>query len=187
MTNKTLQEAVDNAASGDTIEIRGNGPFVLPALELSRPLTLRSGLGFRPLLQLRPEDAQARKSLVHAQAPLVLAGLTMRNDTTQPGDVWPAGVIDANQGLQASHCTFLLNGIGVAVHSTGKSLRLAHCTILSTTHALGWIIVAPGMAHYWKMRCDLFSVRFQKFVQGLEQPAQRFTGGTLLGEEKIDK
>ena len=48
-------------------------------------------------------------------------------------------------------------------------------------------IVAPGMAHYWKMRRDLFSTRFQKFVGSLDQPAQRFTVGTLLGEEKIDK
>jgi hypothetical protein len=47
-------------------------------------------------------------------------------------------------------------------------------------------IVAPGMAHYWEMRRDLFSTRFQKFVQGLERPTQRFTVGTLLAEEKID-
>jgi hypothetical protein len=46
-------------------------------------------------------------------------------------------------------------------------------------------IVAPGMAHYWKLRSDLFSHRFQKFVASLEEPAKRFTVGKLL-DEKMD-
>jgi hypothetical protein len=48
-------------------------------------------------------------------------------------------------------------------------------------------IASPGMGRYWKMRHDLFSTRFQKFVQSLDRPAERFTVGTLLGQEKIDK
>ena len=48
-------------------------------------------------------------------------------------------------------------------------------------------VAAPGMVHYWKIRRELFSERFQKFVESLEPPANRFTVGTLLGEEKIDK
>lgn len=47
-------------------------------------------------------------------------------------------------------------------------------------------IVAPGMAHYWELRSDLFSARFRKFVASLEQPAKRFTVGKLL-DEKIAK
>jgi len=47
-------------------------------------------------------------------------------------------------------------------------------------------IASPGMGHYWKMRQDLFSARFQKFVQNLDRPADRFTVGTLLGQEKTD-
>ena len=47
-------------------------------------------------------------------------------------------------------------------------------------------IVAPGMAHYWHLRRDLFSQRFQKFVQSLEQPEKHFTVGRLL-DEKIEK
>jgi len=47
-------------------------------------------------------------------------------------------------------------------------------------------IVAPGMAHYWQLRRDLFSERFQKFVQTLEEPEKHFTVGRLL-DEKIDK
>jgi hypothetical protein len=45
-------------------------------------------------------------------------------------------------------------------------------------------IVSPGMHRYWEMRCDLFSHRFQKFVATLEEPAKRFTVGTLLDSER---
>ena len=47
-------------------------------------------------------------------------------------------------------------------------------------------IASHGMAHYWKIRRELFSERFQEFVESLEPPAKRFTVGTLLGQEKID-
>jgi hypothetical protein len=46
-------------------------------------------------------------------------------------------------------------------------------------------VASPGMAHYWKIRRELFSKRFQEFVESLEPPAKRFTVGTLLGQEKI--
>jgi hypothetical protein len=44
-------------------------------------------------------------------------------------------------------------------------------------------IPADGMAHYWKLRHDLFSKRFQQFVQGLERPEKLFTVGSLLDQE----
>ena len=40
-------------------------------------------------------------------------------------------------------------------------------------------IAAPGVAHYWKLRHELFSKRFQQFVQKLEPPMQHFTVGSL--------
>lgn len=44
-------------------------------------------------------------------------------------------------------------------------------------------IGSPGMDHYWKLRPDLFSVRFREFIQKLERPAERRTVANLLGEE----
>ncbi|MEP7015432.1 MAG: hypothetical protein ABI925_08335 [Verrucomicrobiota bacterium] len=44
-------------------------------------------------------------------------------------------------------------------------------------------IASPGMEHYWKLRQDLFSPRFQQFVLALDRPAERRTVGNLLGEE----
>lgn len=44
-------------------------------------------------------------------------------------------------------------------------------------------IAADGIARYWKLRHELFSKRFQQFVQGLERPAKLFTVGSLLPPE----
>jgi len=44
-------------------------------------------------------------------------------------------------------------------------------------------IVAPGIAHYWKLRPEVFSVRFRNFVDALEPPADQRTVGTLFGGE----
>jgi hypothetical protein len=41
-------------------------------------------------------------------------------------------------------------------------------------------LAAPGMAHYWELRPELFSKRFQQFVHSLERPAKHFTVGSLL-------
>jgi hypothetical protein len=44
-------------------------------------------------------------------------------------------------------------------------------------------IASPGIEHYWKLRHDLFSARFQQFIHALDLPAERRTVGNLLGEE----
>jgi hypothetical protein len=45
-------------------------------------------------------------------------------------------------------------------------------------------IASPGIAHYWSVRHDLFSARFQQFVASLEPPETRRTVANLLGQEK---
>jgi hypothetical protein len=45
-------------------------------------------------------------------------------------------------------------------------------------------VAAPGIAHYWKLRPEVFSERFRKFVDALEPPAKQRTVGTLFGEEQ---
>ena len=44
-------------------------------------------------------------------------------------------------------------------------------------------VAAPGIAHYWKLRPEVFSERFRKFVDALEPPTKQRTVGTLLGQE----
>ena len=43
-------------------------------------------------------------------------------------------------------------------------------------------VVAPGMAHYWKLRPEVFSERFRNFVNSLEPPTDQRTVGTLFKE-----
>src|SRR5881275_1185039 len=45
-------------------------------------------------------------------------------------------------------------------------------------------VAAPGMAHYWKLRPEVFSERFRNFVNALEPPPEQRTVGTLLAEEQ---
>ena len=44
--------------------------------------------------------------------------------------------------------------------------------------------VAPGIAHYLKLRPEVFSERFRNFVDSLEPPTDQRTVGTLFGEER---
>ncbi len=44
-------------------------------------------------------------------------------------------------------------------------------------------VAAPGIAHYWKLRPEVFSARFRKFVNALEPPTEHYTVGNLAGEE----
>ena len=45
-------------------------------------------------------------------------------------------------------------------------------------------VAAPGIAHYWKLRPEVFSERFRKFVDALEPPAEQRTVGTLVEQEQ---
>lgn len=78
----SLEAAVANAPAGGTIEIRGDGPFLLPAsgIHLTRPMTIRAGDGYVPVLQ---QEADARpgerrsKFLLHVLGPVTLEGLVL--------------------------------------------------------------------------------------------------------------
>ncbi|MDB6147901.1 MAG: hypothetical protein JWO45_1565 [Spartobacteria bacterium] len=45
-------------------------------------------------------------------------------------------------------------------------------------------VASPGIDHYWRLRRNLFSKRFQNFVDVLDRPAERRTVANLLGQEK---
>ena len=45
-------------------------------------------------------------------------------------------------------------------------------------------VIAPGMAHYWRLRPEVFSERFRKFVNALEPPAEQRTVGNLFERER---
>src|SRR5438128_10169395 len=44
-------------------------------------------------------------------------------------------------------------------------------------------VAAPGIAHYWNLRPEVFSERFRKFVNVLEPPTEQRTVGNLFEQE----
>src|SRR5262249_54029103 len=73
----SLAEAVLGASDGDTIEVRGNGPFVTQPVDLgNQALTIRAGTGYRPVIKGDASGAAWDRSyLLRSQRPLVLEGL----------------------------------------------------------------------------------------------------------------
>ena len=45
-------------------------------------------------------------------------------------------------------------------------------------------VAAPGIAHYWNLRPEVFSERFRKFVNALEPPIEQRTVGNLFEQER---
>ena len=44
-------------------------------------------------------------------------------------------------------------------------------------------LASPGLEHYWTLRHDLFSERFQRFVNQMAKPDDPMTVANLLGTE----
>jgi len=74
----TLAEAVLNSDPGNTIEIRGNGPFVTEPIKINRPLVIRAADGYRPIIRLEPKLVETPRPLIDSDAALVLEGLELQ-------------------------------------------------------------------------------------------------------------
>jgi sugar lactone lactonase YvrE len=134
----TLAEAAGAAGPGDTIEIRGDGPFLTPPLFLKGvPLTIRAGAGFRPVIRLNAEGVQANVSLVRTNAPLALEGLELQRTGQAP---WrspspiPYPVITVEQSpLYVANCRFVTKETGMALAMHRSALcQLRNCEFIST-------------------------------------------------------
>src|SRR5262249_54756094 len=76
----SLAEAVSKSIDGVTIEIRGNGPFVVRPIQLTSRLIIRAGDGFHPVIRLEDIDGQRTAFFLTARAPLALEGLEFHGD-----------------------------------------------------------------------------------------------------------
>jgi hypothetical protein len=122
----TLAEAVQSANDGDTIEVRGNGPFVCQLIEISvRALTIRAAEGFRPRL-LFAENLQT-------SAPLVLEGLELQ----RVGQKEPKGFEESlvlawgSPSLHIANCRFREHLDLPCVRSNAPNCVLRNCEFLS--------------------------------------------------------
>ena len=104
----TLAEALAGSSPGDTIEIRGNGPFVTRPVVLDRALTIRAAIGFRPVLALDPEQNKTALVFLRSHAPLILEGLEIRRIGPNTTGQWQA-IIQSQDKLSLVNCRLLVD------------------------------------------------------------------------------
>jgi hypothetical protein len=105
-TFNTLADAVQGASDGDTIEIRGNGPFVAESVSSNSALTIRAGEGFRPVIKLTTKAAQSHLPLFKTRGRLVLEGL----DLFRPKGLNPGNLVESQGFVAAANCRFHVEG-----------------------------------------------------------------------------
>jgi Protein kinase domain len=149
----TLAEAVVPASNGDTIEIRGNGPFVSQPVNIQGAvLTIRAGAGSRPVIKLSPETVQSELALITTNAALVLEGLELHRAPRKDRAVhlavrtWQAPVWAANCRFRAGvyadwadvcafhNCEFLNQQIAGVWRRRGPGARDTFDNCLIVTH-----------------------------------------------------
>jgi tRNA A-37 threonylcarbamoyl transferase component Bud32 len=137
----TLAEAVAAAASGDAIEVRGNGPMIRePIIVTGKALTIRAAPGRPPVLEFSPVSlGQGFEKYVRLQtdAPLRLEGLEIRR------------VGGTGEKVQRAEW---------AVVCRKAQVRMANCRFVITTQ--------PGTTALWADRSALCEVRNCEFVLG---------------------
>ncbi|HEY7422645.1 MAG TPA: hypothetical protein VH682_00160, partial [Gemmataceae bacterium] len=155
----TLAEAVLCASDGDTIEVRGNGPFVTEPITIGNgALTIRAGDRYRPVIKSTTRgDA---RNLLQSQGQLVLEGLELHGTGvgctivhTEPGPLHVANcrfVLRGSASLSRSfgtvrNCEFVSASNAYTVHvyahlSNGGTMRFENNVISSPNgHALGLV------------------------------------------------
>jgi WD40 repeat protein len=111
-----LPEAVAAAESGDTIELRGNGPFVVPPVNLGRrALTVRAGAGAWPVLRMTPQGVASGAGLFETSGPLVLEGLEVQVvglDRWHPDSPTPMAFFAHHAPVRLDNCRVLVHPHG---------------------------------------------------------------------------
>ncbi len=124
----TLAAAVKSAQSGDTIEVRGDGPFVMPSIELKKALRIRAGAGFQPRLTQALDDPRLKEhAFIFTNAALALEGLTIERLAVEKHEKnYPVMVYAWQAPLHVSHCRFNARGRcagPAAAQSSGFTMR----------------------------------------------------------------
>src|SRR5262249_42059663 len=133
----TLVDAVQAASDGDTIEIRGNGPFITPPINIQRTaLTIRAGAGFSPGVSAHPE--KQGDVLLRSQSLLVLEGLDLQWVNGKPSGPIRCLVysIGSAARLYAVNCRFLMSrrelphNVGCAISWDSALCHLRNCQMV---------------------------------------------------------
>lgn len=127
----SLNDAVNAAASGDVIEIHGNGPFpCLPIALGDKEVTLRGDSDSHPVLVFAPIDVKESKPAISAAGSIALEGLEVR--FTQPGpaqdnarsDVLVPTAINVSGRLEITNCIVSVAKRNACVRWSGTSCEI---------------------------------------------------------------
>jgi hypothetical protein len=110
------------------------------------------------------------------------------SENAELGRIWRVGLEDINALSPDDRARFY--------HVTFQFLKAMETIHLHFIYGLldeqtwrGWLnlyrhyLASPGLEHYWTLRHDLFSERFQHFIDQLAKPGEPKTVANLLGTE----
>jgi hypothetical protein len=146
----TLAEAVKSARFGDTIEIRGNGPFPTAQVNIqNQSLVIRAGAGFQPVIRTSDPTGCA---LSLTDTRVVAEGLEFQLLASDDNAITP-GIIDyAGGAVHLANCRLVARPWGFVVRSgqAEATCVLRNCELL-TAHAP---VVITGLATNGRLGID---------------------------------
>jgi hypothetical protein len=178
----SLAEAVVGSGAGDTIEIRGNGPFITDPTVISHSLTIRAGDGFRPVIRENPEDPRTADGpwgrVLDARSALVLEGLELQNLTrADKNNV----ILNSCAPLHVVNCRFLLSQHGQCINSTDSGL-LRNCELISADNlsTLFWWTLPSG-GHFAIENCVHVGKIMYHYLGDSDDSSLRLSANTMKG------
>lgn len=159
---ETLAAAIAHAsASQSTILIQGDGPYLSGPIRIkAKPLTIRAGRGYRPVLRFVPDHEAVPTPWLETDSPLTLEGLEVR--FTVPGissvgdDVSRSSAIAVRDGLfRAAHCRFVVGPRNACLSLRDSSGEVRACQF-SANGGLGlhWV---PRPNHTLDLRQNILA------------------------------
>jgi hypothetical protein len=139
-----LHEAIGLARAGDTVEVRGNGPFVLPPVTLARPLVIRAAPGYQPVF--RHDGKNRSRPLLLSERALALEGLRLEGIGFAS---WKEGrfvLVQVRGPLAVAGSRLQIIRDGVCIHQEGPMLEVRRSLLLrgeSGNGAIDWT-TEPG-------------------------------------------
>ena len=135
-----LMDAVNAAKDGDTIDVRGNGPFVTePIIIRKRALTIRASMGSRPVIELSPNVKDATP-MIDTHSPLFLEGLTFVRVSEIQSDDEDLGyrVINSFQApLFVSNCEFRNRFVSIRAYRSPEC-QIQNCIFIQPKDAIAF-------------------------------------------------
>jgi serine/threonine protein kinase len=187
----TLAEAVLGTSEGDTIEIRGNGPFVSDGVSIRHPLVIRAGEGYTPSITLAQGSADRNVPLLDISVPLVLEGLELRRMggvINIVGDRTPF-LLTARHGgsLHVANCRLIFKAeppqgdVGHLFDTTVNSISVRNSILSGNADGTSWRYASGGRCNIENCVSAVGGIGFSSSDREVRDVSIRVRGNTLVG------